>query len=341
LQLQKPLVALQVPPAHGHASMQWLLQTTWPPQPSLAEPLHWFSGHGSEFGVQPHPFAPAAPPPHVFGEVHVLGHVTVCPQLFTFGPHATPAQVTDKASGVQQFVPWQTSPALQLAGQPTSCAQAFFTVTPPHRPAHTLVESAQQLPSALQNAPFAHAPAFPQFTVCPQLLTAVPHSFVPQLVATGSGVQPHELFVQGWAFVQSPQSIVAPQLSVVWAQRFLHHCGSVLQMHFPLLHSLPFPQSVEQLRSAPQLSLVRPQLSAHVTVDGSGVQVLTLPPSGSKTGPPPSFPCGLITIPPSVPASGARCASSKSTPAIAPHPAATVNMAPSATMRGTKRIRAE
>lgn len=40
------------------------------------------------FGVQPQALGPAPPPPHVLGDVQVLVHCTVWPQLLTAVPHA-------------------------------------------------------------------------------------------------------------------------------------------------------------------------------------------------------------------------------------------------------------
>jgi hypothetical protein len=59
------------------------------------------SGPHVKVEVQPHPFGPALPPPHVLGEVHVSGQVMFCPQLFVLGPHATPAQVAPVESAKQ------------------------------------------------------------------------------------------------------------------------------------------------------------------------------------------------------------------------------------------------
>jgi hypothetical protein len=77
------------------------------PQLFVAVPLQR-SPQGLPVGVQPQPFAPAPPPPQTFGAAQVFGHVTTCPQLFVFGPHATPAQVAASGSGTQQLVPMQT-----------------------------------------------------------------------------------------------------------------------------------------------------------------------------------------------------------------------------------------
>ena len=90
--------------------------------------------HGLPVDVQPQPFTPEPPPPHVFGAAHVLGHVTAWPQLLTAGPHAFPAHVVASASGVQQLVPTHTRPAVHCCAQPTDWPQLLVTETPPHRP---------------------------------------------------------------------------------------------------------------------------------------------------------------------------------------------------------------
>lgn len=95
--MQKPPVP-HVPPAHGHLSQQSRVHETVPPHPLLTVPLHRFA-HGFAIGVQPHAFGPAPPPPHVFGAAQVFGHWTTSPQLFVFGPHATPAHVVARGSG--------------------------------------------------------------------------------------------------------------------------------------------------------------------------------------------------------------------------------------------------
>jgi hypothetical protein len=190
------------------------------PQPSLAVPLQRFA-HGFAIGVHPQPFGPAPPPPHSFGVTHVSGHVTTCPQLFVLCPHPTPAHVVASGSGVQHVVPLHTPPEGQPEGQPTSCPQLFLTTTPPHRPLHALPSSRQHDPSGLQVAPaLAQAPPFPHATVCPQLFVAVPHFLPAHVVATGSGTQPHALFVHRSPFGHPPQSTGRPQLSSVGPQRF-------------------------------------------------------------------------------------------------------------------------
>ena len=127
-------------------------QVTVLPQPSEAVPRHLVPQMST--GVQPHVFGfLSGAPPHVFGATHVLGQVTVWPQLFVFGPHATPAHVVASGSGVQQLVPTHTPPALQPCGQPIVCPQLLVTLTPPQRPLHAAPLSEQHEPSALQIAP--------------------------------------------------------------------------------------------------------------------------------------------------------------------------------------------
>jgi len=135
--------------------------------------------------------------------------------LFVLGPHATPAQVVEVGSGMQQLVPMQTWPEAHCCGQPTFCPQLLVTLTPPQRPLQAAPLSLQHEPSALQIAPgVVHAPPLPQATVCPQLLTAVPHALPAHVVAVGSGTQLQLLFVHVPAS-QPPQSTGRPQLSWV------------------------------------------------------------------------------------------------------------------------------
>lgn len=91
----------QNPPAQGHApaSPHDRLHVMVCPQLFVTVPLQR-APHAS-FGVQPHPFGPAEPPLQTFGDVHVSGQMTVCPQLLTFGPHATPLHVVESGSGEQ------------------------------------------------------------------------------------------------------------------------------------------------------------------------------------------------------------------------------------------------
>ena len=185
------------------------------PQLSTTVPLQRLP-HGFRLGEQ-QALGPTAPAPHIFPGPQVSGQITVCPQLFTFGPHATPAHVVVIGSGVQQLVPAQTCEAGHCAGHPISCPQLFVTLTPPQRPLHAAPLSEQQEPSDLQIAPAAaHAPLFPHATVCPQLLTAVPQLFPAHVVATGSGVHPHALAVHSTPTpLRPPQSTGRPQLSCV------------------------------------------------------------------------------------------------------------------------------
>jgi len=103
--LQKQKLPLHEPPAQGHSPpmLQSALHVIVLPQLSVTVPEHRLP-HVS-IGVQPHAFGPPPPPPQTLGEMHVLGHKIVCPQLFTFNPQATPAHVVASGSGLQQVVP--------------------------------------------------------------------------------------------------------------------------------------------------------------------------------------------------------------------------------------------
>ena len=108
MQLQKP--EMQLPPAHEQTPSRphVLLHVNIVPQLSATCDPPQRSPHGLPVDVQPHPFGPAPPPPHVFGATHVLGHATTCPQLFVAMPQALAAHVVASGSGVQQFVPTHT-----------------------------------------------------------------------------------------------------------------------------------------------------------------------------------------------------------------------------------------
>jgi hypothetical protein len=61
-----------------------------PPQPS-GTVSQFFPAHATVivFGVQPQTLG-VLPPPHVWGAAQLLGHTTVCPQLFRTLPHLAP-----------------------------------------------------------------------------------------------------------------------------------------------------------------------------------------------------------------------------------------------------------
>jgi hypothetical protein len=87
-------------------------QITVVPQLFVAGP-HPLPAHAAtSFGVQPHPFMPALPPPQVFTPVHLFMHVMVVPQLFVAGPHDFAAHAA-VSSGTHWH--WVTGAPIQVS----------------------------------------------------------------------------------------------------------------------------------------------------------------------------------------------------------------------------------
>lgn len=138
-------------PAHLFAHCTTLLQLL------VAEP-HASAAHGSS-GVQPQAFAPTAPPPHVFGDLHVLGQVIDCPQLLVAEPQALPRHASTLSGTHSHFVtadPSQVSEApqaMQLLGSP----QPLFRSKGTHLLPHFLVPGPQlpttQAPASQTSVP--------------------------------------------------------------------------------------------------------------------------------------------------------------------------------------------
>ena len=200
-----------------------------------------------------------------------------------------------------------------------------MTLTPPQRFAQAEPSSTQQVPFFSQIAAgLSHAPLLPHATLCPQLFVAVPHCLPVQVVAGGSGTQPHALCTHVSPPSQPPHCTDWEQLSVDGPQRLSHQLACGAHWQVPAVHVCPSPQSVEQWRVAPQLSMTSPQRPLHVTELGSGVHELaSVDPSTTPTTPPssPGAPVSDEGIDPSIPgSSSAGCVSPKFTPARTLHP---------------------
>jgi hypothetical protein len=191
-----------------------------PPQ----RPLHAVPSY-----VQPQPFAPAPPPPQVFGGVQVLVQVIAWPQLFVAGPHARPLHAV-VLSGVQHVSLARHTPAFgHVLEQVTGWPQLFVTVWL-HRPLHVVVTG-----SGVQQTLFTQTsvdelqltvPPLPHDVGWPQLFVTEPQVAPLQVVATGSGTQPHAPLLQVAPPSQPGQVTALPQLSVTGPQWVAHHWES-------------------------------------------------------------------------------------------------------------------
>jgi hypothetical protein len=138
------------------------------------------------------------------------------------------------------------------------------------------------------------------------LLTACPHFWLPHVVATDSGVQPHAPLLQVPAS-HPPQSSDCAQLSSSVPQRFEQKFAAAAHLHVLVVgsHVLFAPQS-PHVRGNPQLSFAAPQCVLQNV--GSGVQLLVVGPP--TTPPSPAICWASDTLPSSTtPASSIDAAS--------------------------------